>query len=381
MSPESTTPPTKICPTCGTRLSEKATRCLVCGTELGGSSSPKEAKPIEASRMPEITLSLPAALGIFALLLAIGAVLIYFVLNTTGQVVKPTPEATVTFTPTITFTPTATVTPSPLPTFTPLPPIEYTVKDLDTCISIAYAFKISVQSLMLSNNLSSNCILSKGQVLKVPQPTPTASPMPTGTLNSDMATEEACEKDKHLVTAGETLSSISAMYGVPQQAIKDYNGLASDTVFEGLYLNIPLCKRNPTPGPTPTPTIPPPYAAPVLLLPADGASYTLANDTFTLQWAAVGVLRPNEQYQVTILDVTDPNQRKLVDYVSDTKYTVPVSFRPNDTIAHVMRWWVVPVRQNGTDSAGKPVWEPAGAASEQRVFSWTGAVTETTPTP
>jgi LysM repeat protein len=332
--------------------------------------------------MPEITLSLPAALGIFALLLVIGAVVVYFVLNTTGMVAKPTPVATVTVTPTVTFTPTETVTPSPYPTFTPLPPVEYTVKELDTCISIAYAFKISVQSLMLANNLSSNCILSKDQVLKVPQPTPTASPMPTGTVNSDMATEAACEKDKHLVAAGETLSSISQAYAVPQQAIKDFNGLASDTVFEGLYLNIPLCKRNPTPGPTPTPTIPPPYQAPVLLLPADGASYTLANDTFTLQWAAVGVLRANEQYQVTIMDATDENQRKMVDYVTDTKYTVPVSFRPNDNVAHVMRWWIVPVRQSGTDNSGNPIWDTAGAASEQRVFSWTGAATAgTTPTP
>lgn len=381
MSPDTNTPQTKICPTCGTRVSEKATRCLVCGTEFGTASAPKTAKPIKGTQMPEVTLSLPAALGIFALLLAVGAIVIYFVLQTTGRVVQPTPVASPTVTPTVTFTPTETQTPTPLPTYTPLPPLDYTVKAADTCISIAYMFHVSVQSLILSNNLGSNCILSENQLLKVPQPTPTASPMPTGTQNSDMSTEAACQKDKHLVAAGETLSSIASAYGVPMSAIKDYNGLASDTVFEGLYLNIPLCKRNPTPGPTPTPTIPPPYPAPVLLMPADGASFTLANDTFTLQWAAVGVLRPNEQYQITILDATDENQRKMVDYVTDTKYTVPVSFRPNDTIAHVMRWWVVPVRQSGTDNSGKAVWEPAGAASDQRVFSWTGAVTSPTSTP
>ena len=34
MSQEPSTQKSQICPTCGTRLSETATRCLVCGTEL-----------------------------------------------------------------------------------------------------------------------------------------------------------------------------------------------------------------------------------------------------------------------------------------------------------------------------------------------------------
>ena len=97
-------------------------------------------------------------------------------------------------------------------------------------------------------------------------------------------------------------------------------------------------------GPTPTPTIPPPYPAPNLLLPSDGAAFTLADDVVTLQWASIGTLRPNEEYQVTIEDVTVDQGRRIVDYVTDTKYIVPTSFRPNDNIAHVMRWWVVPVR-------------------------------------
>jgi hypothetical protein len=146
-------------------------------------------------------------------------------------------------------------------------------------------------------------------------------------------------------------------------------------------ITIPLCERLGTPGPTPTPTPPPPYAAPSLLLPPDGAPFTLADATVTLQWASVGTLRNNEAYMVTIVDVTVGADRKLVSYVTDTKYIVPTSFRPDENSPHIIRWWISTVRQTGnTDENGDPIWESAGAASVQRTFSWIG-VAGNTPAP
>ena len=100
-----------------------------------------------------------------------------------------------------------------------------------------------------------------------------------------------------------------------------------------------------------------------------------------LQWASVGTLRGNELYQITIVDLTDPSQRRLTDYASDTKYNVPSSFRPNDTLPHVMKWWITVVRQSGSDASGKAIYDSAGAISEQRAFSWIGAAIEATPQP
>jgi hypothetical protein len=168
---------------------------------------------------------------------------------------------------------------------------------------------------------------------------------------------------------------------VPQDAIKFYNGLSGENVFIGTTIIIPLCERFATPGPTPTATLPPPYQAPPLLLPADGAAFTLANDVVTLQWSSIGTLRENEAYQVTVVDVTDGQRPRLVEYVTDTKFIVPTSFRPEDNLAHVIRWWVTTVRQNGVDEQGQAIYESAGAISEKRDFSWTGVTVAETPGP
>ncbi len=336
--------------------------------------------------MPELTLSLPAALGALALILLIGASSVYFSLRAGlggNQLVEPTLAGTVTNTPTITPTVTETLAPTAIPTETPLPPFDYTVRSGDTCLGIALAFSVSVQSIVVGNNLPSSCIISVGQPLKIPYPTSTPAPPPTDVPNEATQTAQACEKIQYTVQANDTLSSIAANYNVPQDAIKFYNGLSTDGVFLGQPLTIPLCERFATPGPTPTATLPPPYQAPPLLLPADGAAFTLANDVVTLQWSSIGTLRENEAYQITIEDVTSGQGRRQTEYVTDQKYTVPTSFRPNDNLAHVIRWWVTTVRQNGVDEQGQPIYDSAGAISEKRVFTWVGVTVEgkSTPTP
>lgn len=379
---------TQVCPTCGTRLSESATRCLVCGTELAAraveeqKAAKKVGKAVQASRMPEITLGLPAALGMMAIILLIGAGVVYGGLSLTGVDLEPSPVPTVTETalpsPTTTEVPTLT----PVPTVTELPPFDYTVAAGDTCSLIALNFGISSNSLIILNNLPVSCNnLYIGQVLKVPYPTPTPAPLPTNTLPPEEAAKAECEKVPIKVQENDTLSSISLNYAVPMAAIKEYNGLSTDNVFLGQTLLIPLCERAATPGPSPTPTTPPPYPAPNLLLPADGGAFTLANDVVTLQWSSVGALRDNETYRVIVEDITEGQARRLTDYVTDTKYIVPTTFRPKDNVAHVIRWWVSTVRQTGTDEQGQPIYSSAGADSLKWVFTWVGSAPQGTPEP
>lgn len=380
MSQETPSKPTKICPTCGSRVSEDATRCLVCGSDLGMIDDRKASKGVQGSRMPSISISLPAALGLLALFLAIGAGLVYITLGQTSspEQVSATATATITVTPSPSLTPTGvtptiTSTPEPSPT-----PLSYTVKLGDTCGGIAFAFNVTTQSIVLLNNLPADCGtgLIEGMTLLIPHPTPTPSPQPSATLSAEEATVAACQTLDYTVQENDTLSSISLNYAVSVDSIKQWNGLVNNVVRFGQTLIIPLCERTLE---TPTPTIPAPYSAPSLLLPPDGAPFFVEDGQVSLQWASVGTLRDNESYEVTIEDVTEGEGRKLVEYVIDTKFLIPDSFLIYDNIPHVLRWWVTTVRQVDTDEDGNPVWDSAGGTSMPRVFTWTGTSGNQTP--
>jgi len=373
--PEDPKSESRICPTCGTKNSENAPRCVVCGTELRAADS-----KLSASRN-QITLSLPLALLLLAVFALLSAGLTYAATRTLVVAEQATPTATITITPTLTLTPAPTFTTSPQPTFTSLPPIEYTIADGDTCAGLAFFYDVSVRSLIELNNLGVDCLLAVGTSIMIPQPTPTPTPLPTATLSAAEATDAACEKVNYTVVANDVLSAIAENYLVSMQGIKEYNGMVSDIVFEGQLLIIPLCERINF-GPTATPTPPPPHPAPNLLLPQDGAPFSLADNTVSLQWASVGQLRDNEYYQVIVEDITEGSGRlRIEEYVTDTKFIVPSSFRPNDANPHVMRWWITSVRQVGTTASGEQQYESAGSASARRSFTWSGLTPPLTPTP
>lgn len=323
------------------------------------------------------------ALGILAVFIVIAVGLTFLATRGMGLGTPEEPEATITLTPTETLTPSATPTETQIPSPTPLPTLEYFVVENDSLLAIAVRYDVSIQSILQMNpGLNSQSILTVGQRLNLPQPTPTPSPEPTQTLPPDEATRAACDTIVYTVEANDTLGGIADNYNVNLGAIMDFNGMGSETVFLGQVLIIPLCERNPTPGPSPTPTLPPPYPAANLLLPQDGAAFSLADDSVTLQWAAVGELRENEFYQVTVEDVTEgTGTRKLIDYVKDTKYIIPNSFRPNESLPHILRWWIQVVRQTGLAGDGEAIYETSGANSLRRDFTWSGAAPGPTQTP
>ena len=370
-----------LCPNCGTRFTPGASRCVVCGTELSGAA-------IGAAEPPkrQVSLDLRLALllvGVLALVtagLTFGASRTFF-----PAAAAETSTGTPTPTTTQSLTPSATPTTSPVPTVTPRPAIRYTVVEGDTCGEIAFFFDITVRSMIEINNLGTECLLSVGTEILVPHPTATVTPEPTNTLAPAEATEAACPKDDYTVVANDSLFAIAQNYNVSMQSIKDYNGLVSDTVFEGQRLVIPLCERLTVGGATPTPTLPPPYPAPNLLLPRDGEPFTLANDTVSLQWAAVGALRDGEFYRINVVDVTEQmigsGSKMIIDYVTDTKYIIPTEFRPSGIVPHVLRWWIEPVRLTGTSATGDPRYAPTGAGSVRRVFTWSGSADMPTPSP
>ena len=127
---------------------------------------------------------------------------------------------------------------------TPLAPIDYEVKEGDLCSTIAALFNVSIQTIVMENNLSSNCYLSPGMTLKIPQPTITPTPMATGTLTDRQATLAACGSYEYVVTASDTLLGIALNYGVSTDIIRQYNALMNDIVVAGTTLSIPLDRKS-----------------------------------------------------------------------------------------------------------------------------------------
>ena len=375
--PKELSPELNLCPTCGTSMGENATRCVVCGTVLQTNANHHSQRGTS-----QITLSIPLAILLLAVFALISAGLTYGATFIIGNRESALPSRTPTTAPTETITSAPTSTETIVPTPSPLPTFEYTIVAGDTCLGIALYHDVSVQSIRSLNPGLVCEVLSLGQRINIPQPTPTPSPAPTATLPPAEATLAACETITYTVESDDTLSGIATNYSVSMRAIMDYNGMTSDTVYLGQVLIIPLCERLPTPGPSPTATLPPPHSSPNLLLPQDGAAFSLANDTITLQWASVGELRENEFYQVTVEDITEGSGMvRLMAYVTDTKYIIPTSFRPTETIPHIMRWWVQVVRQAGTTVTGDPNYRSAGSISVKRDFTWSGASPAVTPTP
>lgn len=364
-----------------------ATKCLVCGADLtttGATGAMAPARPGQGTTLGRRPIALTTVLIILGVivLLAVGGGLIFASTEVGQQFINPPTE---TSTPTDTPLPTATYTPTPTetpePTATPLPPVDYVVQSGDTCIKIALNQQVSPLSIIEANGglINADCSnLTVGSTIKVPQPTPTPSPLPTATLSRIENTP--IPRPTYVIKAGDQLNTIARFYGLNVNDLMRENGITDPNKIQaGQILVIPIELALPQ-GPTSTPTVPPPYPAPQLLNPRDGDVIT-GVESVNLQWASTAQLLPGEGYQVTIEDVTANSGRILRQFVTDTRFTIPASFQPQDGLPHLYRWSVLPVRPRPGSDPANPAYDAAGAASPQWSFIWTGTNTAPSTNP
>jgi LysM repeat protein len=150
----------------------------------------------------------------------------------------------------------------------------YIVQAGDSLTSVAARFGVSISQLASANNLSVMSYLYIGQTIRIPgqaaAPKPQltaapATPVPTTVLTTTVATTEAPAATKastgsvkHIVVAGETLSSIAAYYHVNVSDIVQANNLADPNVINvGQELIIPSAQggQGGAPSPTKTPEV------------------------------------------------------------------------------------------------------------------------------
>jgi hypothetical protein len=91
-----------------------------------------------------------------------------------------------------------------------------------------------------------------------------------------------------------------------------------------------------------------------------------------LQWTSVATLRENEVYLISVEDVTQNGSQRISVTTLTTRYIVAVDMKPYEAVPHVFRWTVVTARQTGVTDDGRPMYQPAGATSVERTFTWTG---------
>jgi LysM repeat protein len=367
----------RYCPACGTRVAARAKTCLMCGASLEAAIEEKvaveEAAPRERWRGWFWLSAFGLALGI---LLLLGVLMQPFLFPAASETPPGTPP---TSTPQPSATGLPTNTPTATPTFTPIPPRAHLVQQDETLISIAALYDTTVDELLRLNPGITPELLQVNQVLLVPAATPTPAMTPTPDPHAT-PTPTPGDFIIHVVAPGETLLAIARQYSVTVSLIRAANPQippGSDLIQPNQPLIIPLGTPMPTATPTPdpnaTPTPIPPYPAPFMISPPDGAVFGGADAVIVLQWTAVRVLGSGEWYELRIIP---PEGEVIVERTRTTAYRLPSELFPTGR-GRQFRWQVRVVRfvrQTGT-------YEPASLENRPLSFSWLEAPLTPTATP
>lgn len=366
----------RTCPNCGTRVAERATTCLMCGTSLVETEEPLEEEVPEAQepRRSGRWIFWVAAVLVVAAIGGVG----YLVLQPLLAAPPPTPTATVTPTgsPTPTASPTSAVSPTPTPTYTPLPPRAHQVQEGETLSDIAQAYDTTVDEILALNPGITPELLQVNQVLLIPPAEPT--PIPTGTATPEGPTPTPGPYIVHVVGPGDTLLSIAEQYSVTVSLLRAANPdipAGSDVIRVNQSIIIPQGTPMPTPTSTPnpdaTPTPLPIYTAPPLLNPPDGAVFGGPDAVIVLEWASVSLLEPDEWYE---LRLSRRGVETVIERTWSTSYRVPAALYPSsEASTREFSWRVRVVRR----IPGTEEYELASDLGSVRTFRWL----ETPPTP
>ena len=370
------------CPNCNTRVATKATTCLMCGASLVVAEEP----PTEEEETKRHIPSWVGSVIVFVLALMIvaaGGFGLYTMLTAAPELEEATPKIAPTRTPTATWTSVPVQQPTPTSTSTPIPPRVHEVQEGQTLSDIAVSYDITIEQILALNPEVDPELIQVGEVLLIPADA--ATPGPANAAESGDSTPTPEDFVVHVVESGETLISIAEQYGISVSLLRTANDLAADeeSIQPEQSLVIPLSTLTPTLTPTKdpnaTPTPQPPYAAPPLLGPPDGAIFEDPEAAVLLQWASVSVLEGDEWYELTL---SQPPGGIVSDTVRirATAWRVPpeLLLKANAEVRE-FRWKVQVVREAQEDEESS--YQEAGASSETRTFIWLEPTPTSTPRP
>lgn len=138
----------------------------------------------------------------------------------------------------------------------------YTIESGDTLFGLALSYGVSLEELLIINNLTEDSVIQPGDTIEIPDcgenasedvasddepATPDISPTPSATPTTEV-TEDGII---HIVSSGETLYTLALRYGTTVNAIINANELTNPNALSiGQRLLIPVLPEE-TPEPTP----------------------------------------------------------------------------------------------------------------------------------
>jgi len=135
--------------------------------------------------------------------------------------------------------------------------IIHTVQPYQALITIAQAYKVTVDSILVMNGIQEDWPLQIGQKLVISPGYITPSPTPRPLTPIEKLTPASDGKYYHVVQSGETLSWIAGLYDIALIDLMAWNGLNNASIIrpdQKLVLQVtPPATLTSTPGP-PTPT-------------------------------------------------------------------------------------------------------------------------------
>ncbi len=265
--------------------------------------------------------------------------------------------------------------------------MNYSVVQGDAAQSIAARFGITLEELLLANNLTENqaTLLQPGQTLIIPLPGSGAG---------------SSAGSVYTVRQGDTLIGIASRLGVSTALLQQANGLSDqqaaslqpgDSIVIPAPTSAPTSTAEPTVASTATPaataTVAPVavstrnaeapggmrYPAPVLRGPQDGV--TVACDAGRLQWQPINGILPDDSYRVHLgfVNGRDAAGNAAITWLiqqdiasSVTQVAIPASFcdKSSAEMGNQWRWYVEAVSRSGNATI------PVSPTSDVWGFTW-----------
>lgn len=345
------------CPHCGTRVAQQAKTCFMCGREV----RIRLPRRRFVQRISPIWMIVTVLLGL----------LVWQIVGRDGPSPGESAPEVVVLPPTLpppTHTPEPTRTPTPRPP-TPTPwvptPVVHTVESGEVLQYIATLYEITVDELMVANEMTSTIIHSgdqlviPGQFENPPTPTPESGTPRTGYFT-------------YKVQPGDSVISIAYRFGASPEEIFDANSLTSSSLLykdDVLQVPVPLfsddVEASSDLAPRVTNAI---YAAPKLLHPGN-AALVARQDPVNFRWLPVDILAPNEWYVLRIW--TNQGDDPPTIWTKATSHWMETDMAPVEGGSREYFWHVTVVRVVAPTIPGAPrELESASLTSEERRFTW-----------